>query len=72
MTDKPWTCPVCGRGVAPGVETCDHVEEDPVDAVSDIYVVTTDDAGTKPYRTVMKGGKKVWRPVFNPLEHSPL
>ncbi len=19
-----WQCPVCGKGVAPGVETCDH------------------------------------------------
>ena len=21
---KAWTCPACGRGVAPGVQTCDH------------------------------------------------
>ena len=22
--DKAWACPSCGRGVAPGVQTCDH------------------------------------------------
>lgn len=21
---QPWTCPACGRGVAPGEKTCDH------------------------------------------------
>jgi hypothetical protein len=24
MSDKPWVCPSCGRGVAPGEKTCDH------------------------------------------------
>ena len=22
--ELPWTCPGCGRGVAPGQKTCDH------------------------------------------------
>lgn len=28
---KPWTCPACGRGVAPGVKTCDHGNGEPLD-----------------------------------------
>ncbi len=24
MSNQPWICPSCNRGVAPGVETCDH------------------------------------------------
>ena len=28
LTDKPWTCPVCNRGIAPGVTECSHVRDD--------------------------------------------
>lgn len=31
MEIKAWLCPACGRGVAPGVKTCDHGKGEPLD-----------------------------------------
>lgn len=62
MSDHPWVCPSCNRGVAPGVKFCDHGKVYP-ESYKDFHIPVPNTPLPLPY-TAVDPFRLPWYPII--------